>query len=207
MIIFAGPSLKDTSISLIKENGHILLSPVKRGDIKKVQDKYPVGEILIVDGIFHQQLSVGHEEILYAIKSGWSIHGVSSMGAIRAYELRNFGMKGHGKVYQRFLKEEDFQDDEVALIHLPAPGYQNISEPLVHFRACVEYMTLAGFISSLHTEEIISVLKMRYFGTRTLALFNDIFHRVTGKKFSSFNLEFEGFREKKIDLIDFLKKK
>ena len=54
-----------------------------------------------------------------AIEQGWTVFGLCSMGAIRAYELRNFGMKGVGKVYQRFFQMEDFQDDELALFHEP----------------------------------------------------------------------------------------
>ena len=38
------------------------------------------------------------------------------MGAIRAREMAHLGMRGFGRVFERFVAEDDFQDDEVALL-------------------------------------------------------------------------------------------
>ena len=50
----------------------------------------------IVDGFFHQQPSVWHREILYALSQGVPVFGGASMGALRAAELADYGMTGVG---------------------------------------------------------------------------------------------------------------
>jgi hypothetical protein len=204
MIVFAGPTLNDVSHNLCQDLQFDLRDPVQRGDILRLTAESSPGEILIVDGVFHQHLSVGHEEILDAIQAGWKIHGVSSMGAIRAYELRDHGMLGHGMVYHRFLSTNDFQDDEVALLHLPAPDFTNMSEPFVHFRACLEFLKKENFVSAEHCDRIIQHFKNQYFGDRTMWAFESYFKEIVGQDFKTIVPNFDVFREKQIDLIHFL---
>ena len=45
--------------------------------------------------------------------------GASSMGALRAAELSQFGMVGIGEVYQAFKLGRLEDDDEVAIVHGP----------------------------------------------------------------------------------------
>lgn len=204
MIIFAGPSLNNTSLQLAAEPGIELCPPVRRGDIRKITEERDPGEIAIVDGVFHQVLAVGHEEILDAIEIGWQVWGLSSMGAIRAYELRDFGMKGYGKVYHRFFSMEDFQDDELALLHEPEPPYRAFSEPLVHFRACVEYLLEEQMIDQGPAESVIAELKSRYFGERTHAFFHELTSPFLDDP-SIITHNFDRFREKQSDLLEFLR--
>ena len=56
----------------------------------------------LIDGVFFQESSVGHREILAALKSGVRVVGASSMGAIRAAELHTLGMEGMGEVYRMY---------------------------------------------------------------------------------------------------------
>ena len=76
-------------------------------DILKLLKQEFEGNIVIVDGIFQQVIAVGHAEIREALEKGIDILGMSSMGAIRAYEMRDLGMKGYGKVYDWFFRMED----------------------------------------------------------------------------------------------------
>ena len=96
--------------------------PVRRLDVAKLTatERRP-GTLVIVDGLFHDTLAVGHAEIREAMRRGWRVWGLSSMGAIRAREMAPLGMKGFGRVFERFEAEADFQDDEVALLHEPRP--------------------------------------------------------------------------------------
>ncbi len=57
--------------------------------------------LLLIDGYFHQVPSVQHKEILYALHQGLAVFGCSSMGALRAAELADFGMVGIGRVFRR----------------------------------------------------------------------------------------------------------
>jgi len=203
MIIYAGPSLSSKALELIDELSLDLRQPVKRGDIRKFLETSTPETIIIADGLFHQVLSVGHEEIMDAIEQDWLVIGLCSMGAIRAYELRNFGMKGIGKVYQRFFEMEDFQDDELALFHEPVFPFTPYTEPLVHYRACVEFLMSEGRLNSLQGEVIVSELKKLYFGDRTVEYFSELLS-VYLEDVTAVTGQFERFREKQNDLIDFL---
>ncbi|MGI9550584.1 MAG: TfuA-like protein, partial [Aurantibacter sp.] len=158
-IIYAGPSLTAQTIQLINTSGFRLLPPIKRTDLTELVNEKFSGNIIIADGIFQQVLAVGHKEIIKTIEAGSCVYGVSSLGAIRAYELRHYGMKGFGKVYSRFLESEDFQDDEVALLHESGPPYRYISEPLVHFRECIDHLVKEDKIVTEDGIAIISHLK------------------------------------------------
>src|SRR4051795_13634825 len=93
LILFAGPSMPG---SLRLPEGATVLPPVRRGDVPALlRDRRP-GALAIADGLFHQSLAVGHVEIRDALDAGWQVWGLSSMGAIRACEMRYLGMRGCG---------------------------------------------------------------------------------------------------------------
>jgi len=77
------------------------------------------------------------------------------------------GMRGFGRVYERFAAEGDFQDDEVALLHGPAPQYRAMSEPLVHLRAVAEHLAARGLVARDAAAGVIASLKARWYGERT----------------------------------------
>lgn len=95
------------------------------------------------------------------------VFGCSSLGAIRAYELRYDGMVGLGRVYGEFFKFDDFMDDEVALLHAPAPFYFPLSIPLVNVRFALARLERENATSADTSARIINRLKARYFGDRT----------------------------------------
>src|SRR4051794_26348046 len=67
--------------------------PVGQGDVTRaVADRPDV--IAIVDGYFERVPAVWHKEILWAMAEGIHVFGSSSMGALRAAELADFGMVG-----------------------------------------------------------------------------------------------------------------
>jgi hypothetical protein len=143
--------------------------PVKRHDVAKlVEAADEPGVMAIVDGVFHDKLAVGHAEIRDAMERGWKVWGVSSMGAIRAREMAALGMRGFGRVFERFVAEADFQDDEVALLHEPTPPYRAVSEPLVHLRAAIEHLVQQRIVSRADATAVVDDLKSRWFGERTV---------------------------------------
>lgn len=188
---------------MIGNAGISLRAPVQRDDIYKLLRENFRGRIVIIDGIFQQVLAVGHKEILAAIEDGCQVYGLSSMGAIRAYEMRNHGMVGYGQVYQYFLEDEDFQDDEVALLHEPDPPYRTVSEPLVHFRACIADLIDRRILPAAQGRRIIAQLKDHYFGERTYQLFSDLLHTTASLDADQVIPDFEPYRLKKRDVEDF----
>jgi hypothetical protein len=204
--LFAGPTLNGAG-ALANAAGVKLLAPVKRGDVERLVATRRPGVIAIVDGQFHQCLSVGHAEIRSAIDKGWQVWGLSSMGAIRACEMRHLGMRGYGKVYDWFCRDENFRDDEVALVHLPEPPYVPVTEPLIHIRLWLQELFRTGLINSRQKRNLLKRLMALWFGERTLSnvremLANEVPDRTSKIEKSLEN--FDRFRVKSLDLAAFL---
>lgn len=169
LVIFAGPTLAPSPRARSMARRHRVRPPVKRHDVARiVETAREPGVIAIVDGVFHDKLAVGHAEIRDAMQRGWEVWGLSSMGAIRARELSALGMRGFGRVFERFAAETDFQDDEVALLHEATPPYRAVSEPLVHLRAATEYLVEKRIVSRADAAAVVDDLKSRWFGERTV---------------------------------------
>src|SRR6185369_16270421 len=166
--MFVGPTLNGAA-SLAQEHGVKLLPPVKRGDVERLVATRRPGMMAIVDGQFHQCLSVGHAEIRLAIAEGWQVWGLSSMGAIRACEMRQIGMHGFGEVYDWFCRDEDFRDDEVALTHGAEPPYVALSEPLIHIRLWLQELVTQRLLSARQEKRLLNELMSLWYGDRTLS--------------------------------------
>jgi hypothetical protein len=168
VFLFAGPTLAASARGRLLARGLRLRPPARRLDVAAlVQAHEPPGVIVLADGLFHDSLAVGHAELRDALRSGWRVWGLSSMGAIRAREMVSLGMRGFGRVFERFQAEADFQDDEVALLHGPAPTYRPASEPLVHLRAAVDHLVARGVVHEDAGRSVIADLKARWYGDRT----------------------------------------
>jgi hypothetical protein len=76
----------------------------------------------LIDGVFYNRAAVSHREIIDAVRSGVTVVGGSSMGALRASELDGFGMIGVGKIYACLKQGLIEADDEVALHSLVQTG-------------------------------------------------------------------------------------
>ena len=170
-ILFAGPSLYGLDLLQLIPNDWVVRPPIRRGDMDTL--RFPPkegGAVHIVDGTFHAFPAVGHKEIISAIKRGWEVTGLASLGAIRASELRDFGMQGFGQVYQQYIEHPEFRDDEVTQIHMSTPPYNPISEPLINIRDYLAFMVGSGRISKNTHDEIIKLFSSMWYGNRTLSL-------------------------------------
>jgi hypothetical protein len=208
-VMFAGPTLHGVErFATAPTYGIRVLPPVRRGDIEAIVSAYPPGVIAIVDGLFQQCLSVGHAEIRDAVSGGWTVWGLSSMGAIRAYEMRHLGVRGYGRVYEYFFKHDDFRDDEIALIHRPEPPYHALTEPLVHIRFFLGELLKSCVLTKKHESAILDDLTSMWFGDRTLSLVRSMIlglipqHEAT---VDAMLANFDRFRLKCHDLSDFLR--
>jgi hypothetical protein len=166
--------LSPAGLAIDRDDGITLLPPAARGDISRLVEHSPRCAFVLADGKFHQDMSVGHAELRDAIERGWDVWGVSSLGASRAYELRSLGMRGYGRVYRLFYRFDDFQDDELALVHEPDPPYRAASEPLVHMRFALDALVRAGALEMRGALDVLRSLKLLWYGERTLTLFNEL---------------------------------
>jgi hypothetical protein len=209
--MFAGPSFggSEELIARAREIAEIR-PPVQRHDLEKLVAAHQPGVAILVDGYFQQCLSVGHAEIRAAVSGGWSVWGLSSLGAIRAYEMRELGVKGYGRVYRCFFEHEDFRDDEVALIHEPEPPYRAFSEPLVHIRFFLRELLSLGLLTATLEDRILASLMSMWFGDRTLELLRSYLLELAPQEATAIEnvfRNFQSFRVKYHDLSDFIRER
>ncbi|MFB4309579.1 TfuA-like protein [Actinomadura sp. GTD37] len=159
----------------------VVLPPVRRGDVAALIEgtNAEPGDLVIVDGRFGDVLAVGHREILAALDAGWRVWGLASMGAIRAAELSSHGMRGFGVVYRRFA-DQMIPDDEVAVLHGPAPDYRPLSEAMIDLRSFLGHLAGRGILQPQQADEVAALLASRWFGERTTAVLVELCGQVAG---------------------------
>jgi hypothetical protein len=162
VVVFLGPSLPEAEGRKILDA--FFMPPARRGDIyKAARDGAEV--ICLIDGVFFQDCSVAHKEILYALETGVQVIGASSMGALRASELDVYGMKGVGDIYHAYQRKELVSDDEVALIFDPF-SLEPLSEPLVNIRYNLRAAEERGAIDEESSRIILQTAISFYFPDR-----------------------------------------
>ncbi|MEM8919485.1 MAG: TfuA-like protein [Pseudomonadota bacterium] len=127
--IFVGPSLAGSErLDLISAQWH---PPAQGGDLLAL-DLGADDRVCLIDGVFEAAPAVRHKEILLLLSEGVPVFGASSMGALRAAELQQFGMKGTGRIHAAFASGAFTRDDWVALRHAPVElGCQPLTVALV----------------------------------------------------------------------------
>jgi hypothetical protein len=165
--LFVGPSAPASPAGALARRGVRVQPPARRGDVERLVAAFEPAVVVICDGVFQSEPAVSHAEICGALDAGWSVWGVSSIGAIRAFELRTEGMQGFGYVHAQFDRFADFTDDELCLLHVPEPPYLPISEALVNLRFALERNKVALKISNESERRLLSALRNLWFGERT----------------------------------------
>lgn len=167
-VIFVGPSIPLGSAREILDA--IYLPPARQSDLISAVGLYQPDVIGLIDGEFGQALSVWHKEILYVMEQGIPVFGASSMGALRAAEVAEFGMVGVGEIFRAFASGELTDDDEVALTYSQdESGYRPLSEPMVNIRATFRRARDAGVIDDGQTDALLQLAKQLFFPERTFA--------------------------------------
>jgi hypothetical protein len=165
LYVFLGPTLPLEAARKICEATY--LPPVAMGDIYALQEDRP-STIAIIDGTFQNAPAVWHKEILYALDRGVRVIGASSMGALRAAELHEFGMEGVGAIYEAFRDGIYDDDDEVAVMHAAREhGYRPLSEAMVNIRAALGEALDRGLIGSKTRDELVRQAKRVFYPERS----------------------------------------
>jgi hypothetical protein len=165
VFIFLGPTLARDVAS--RELDATYLSPAAQGDIFRAAKERPFA-IGIIDGYFDRVPAVWHKEVLWAISHGIRVFGASSMGALRAAELRVFGMEGVGAVYEAFRSGVLEDDDEVAVAHGEASdGYRATSEAMVNIRATLRRAEQECVVSGPLREHLEALAKSIFYPDRS----------------------------------------
>jgi hypothetical protein len=163
--VFGGPSF--SSSSAVPDNGVVLLPPAALGDVLKVVNQRPL-IIGIIDGYFEWTRAVWHKEILWAMARGVHVYGSASMGALRAAELADFGMRGFGLVYEEVRSGRLRDDDEVAVMHGPAElGYRPLTEAMVNVRRTLDKAAASQVLDFGSADIVVQAAKKMFYKQRT----------------------------------------
>ena len=171
IIIYGGLSLSfDESKEILDSHDDVEViyeRPIKRGDLGQALKQNP-DIIGIIDGVFHQNSSVGHKEILNVIDRGITVVGSSSMGALRASELDTIGMKGIGYVYEQYATGKVASDDDVAVM-LDSDTLESLSEPLINMDYVFSNAVDENVITQKQKDELIQIAKSTFYPKRNYA--------------------------------------
>ena len=162
--VFCGPTISAQEAA--KHLDAVFLPPVAQGDIIRVARKKPKA-IGIIDGYFERIPAVWHKEILWAMEQGIHVYGASSMGALRAAELDNFGMQGLGWIYEQFTTGNIIDDDEVAVAHASADyDFKSTSDAMVNIRQTVNKALALQVCTQAEGEMLLEAAKSLFYPER-----------------------------------------
>ena len=168
VIIYTGLSLSfDEAKEILDSHDDVEViyeRPIKRGDLGHALKENP-DIIGIIDGVFHQNSSVGHKEILNVINNGITVVGSSSMGALRASELDSLGMIGIGYVYKQYATGKVASDDDVAVM-LDSESLEALSEPLINMDYVFTNAVSENIITPDQKDELIRIAKSTFYPKR-----------------------------------------
>ena len=171
IIVYAGLSIPFDEAREILDSSEgievIYKRPIQRGDLSLALREHP-DIIGIIDGVFHQNSSVGHKEILNVMKSGVTVVGASSMGALRASELDSLGMTGIGYVYNQYASGEVDSDDDVAVM-LDSDTLQALSEPLINMKYVFENAVSENILTESEKDDLLGIAKKTFYPKRNYA--------------------------------------
>ena len=168
IIIYTGLSLPfDEAKEILNSHDDVEViykRPIKRGDLGHDIKENP-DIIGIIDGVFHQNSSVGHKEILNVLNKGITVIGASSMGALRASEMDSLGMIGIGYVYEQYRSGKVTSDDDVAVM-LDSDTLEALSEPLINMDYVFTNAVDENIISETQKDELIKIAKSTFYPKR-----------------------------------------
>jgi hypothetical protein len=166
VFVYIGPSLARREVER-RLPGAEIRPPVRHGDLARIPAR--AGDtVLLVDGLFLHSAAVRHKEILALLADGVAVAGSSSMGALRAAELGEYGMRGVGRVYDLYRRGVIDGDDEVAIVHADEEaGLRPLSEPMVNIRLDLDRALAADVLDPAGHARLVSAVKAMPFRERS----------------------------------------
>ena len=173
-VVFLGPTLPVEEARTLCDA--VYLPPARRGDVLAAILEHRPAAVALIDGYFDQVPSVWHKEILFALDQGIQVAGAASMGALRAAELRAFGMIGVGRVFEAYATGRfspfaaPFEDDdEVAVAHGPAEAGYASTDAMVDIRATLAKAVDENVLPVAAARDIAAAAKALFYKDRTFA--------------------------------------
>lgn len=170
ILVYVGPTLDLPTARAILP-GAIFLPPAKHADLVSHIYQYSPTHILLVDGVFSQDLPPWHKEFAMAALKGINIYGSSSMGALRASELADCGvMIGAGEIFRWYHEGVIDADDEVAISYHLNPRGEYICDtcPLVNIRAGLLLQLEYGMMNAKEVQDAFEIQRSIHYTHRTV---------------------------------------
>ena len=142
-VVFAGISISHAKVrDLVSAD---VRPPVREGDLDLL---HVAGTIVaIIDGELAPNVLLPASEIERAIGRGLDLRGSSSVGALRAAELRHRGMRGSGWVHRAFSTGWLTGTEEIAVLYDPR-SFHPLTVPLVTVRFWLKRFVRTGVIAA-----------------------------------------------------------
>jgi hypothetical protein len=165
VVIFAGPSMPPSVAAHFP--GFEWRPPVRQGDLY-LAARSGADAIGVIDGYFERTPTVWHKEILWAMSQGIHVYGAASIGALRAAELADLGMKGVGLIFEQYRSGQLSDDDDVAVLHGPEEiDYVQVTAAMVNVRATIEAASREGIVAADVAAMLCRVAKAIFYKERT----------------------------------------
>lgn len=162
-VVFLGPTMPIEKAKEILDAEY--KSPAKKGDFLRLITSN-IRIVGLIDGYFLQDYPPTPIEVYNLLrKKGVTVYGSSSLGALRAVELKNFGMIGIGKIFELFSNGVIDSDDEVAVTFTDYLQYK--SEALIDIRYNLFLARKKNIIDNQTKKNILYMAKKTYFPYRT----------------------------------------
>lgn len=169
-VVFAGPSMpKDAQRHA---DGIEWRPPARRGDLANL-DLAAGSRVLLIDGLLIQDHPPSPSEVAGLVDRGYEVWGCSSLGALRAVELRNHGVRGHGWVYQRILDRTITFDDELVAPLDPRTGAA-AGVFVANLRYGLERLCGSGRASAHQAQAIVEEVTSIHYEERTVTRCREI---------------------------------
>ena len=164
--VFAGPTLP---AHVRPAHPRLVWSPpAQAGDALMLLDGALPAIVVLIDGLFDAAPAIRHKELLLLMSRGVRLYGASSMGALRACELDDYGMIGVGAVYAAYASGRLVADDEVALLHGPVElDWAALTVPLINVRATLVAARRADVATRLIARRLLDRARALHFTVRT----------------------------------------
>lgn len=120
--------------------------PAERNDLLKL--KLNSSDcIILIDATMVQSPGPSHTEILKILMNKVHVIGAASAGALRASELKCFGMEGVGAIYESLILGKLTDDGELVVAMSPET-YGALTIPLINIRRLIKLMDVRLHLSN-----------------------------------------------------------
>jgi len=170
IVVFVGPSLARARARDALPAADVR-APARRGDIAAAADD-GAHTIVLIDGYLIHDYPPSPMEIHDVLRRGVRVIGTASLGALRAVELKPYGMVGAGWVYRQYAEGGVDRDDEVVVACDRRDGHA-VTVPLINIRYGLQNLYWRRQLAPDQAAEAFARVSALYLEDRTTQTIRD----------------------------------